>query len=62
MQQIKDTERLLTCSNDTQGFGGGIILCFTELTVYRKIGLYAQWANSKNMLYALTVQRICWEH
>lgn len=40
MQQIKDTERLLTCSNDTQGFGGGIILCFTELTVYRKIGLY----------------------
>lgn len=64
MQQINDSESLLTCSNVTWGFEGGVFLCFKEVSVYRKTGLFfmSQRANSTNILHALAVQGICWEH
>lgn len=64
MQQINDSESLLTCSNVTWGFEGGVFLCFKEVSVYRKTGLFfmSHRANSKNILHALAVQGICWEH
>lgn len=63
MQQINDSESLLTCSNVTWGFEGGVFLCFKEVSVYRKTGLFfmSQRANSTNILHALAVQGICWE-